>query len=124
MRHWCGRVGRYLAVSTLVVGAVLLAAWPLLDGDGRRGLALAAGIAMAVQVLSFGALAALPQASQGFMAVWAGSTLVRFAVVGGVAFWVVGREGVDIVVALLALAGLFFVLLLLEPWALRGTEER
>lgn len=102
----------------------MLAGWPFLDGDGRRGLALAGGIAMTVQMVSFGALAALPKASQGFMAIWAGSTLVRFAVVGGVAFWVVRREGVDIVVALLALAGLFFVLLLLEPWALRGTEER
>ncbi len=123
MKGWGAKVRLYTLAALAVVGSVLLIGWPVLGSAGRRGLLLAGGVALGVQLLSFGVLAALPQASSGFMAAWAGSTLVRFAVVGGCAFWLLGMEEVDLVVALLALAGLFFVLLLMEPWALRERED-
>jgi hypothetical protein len=117
---WARRSARYLLAGLVVVGLALAVGWPLLGEEGRRGLLLAVGITLPLQLLSFGALATRRPGSAGFMVVWAGSTLGRFVVIGGAALIVAGMEGVDLAVTLVAMAGLFFVLLLAEPWALRG----
>lgn len=114
---------RYGLASVGVAGALLLLSWPFLGEEGRMGLLAAVAIALPVQLASFGALASRKAGTPGFMVAWGGSALVRFVVVGAAAFLLATREGVDLVVALLALAGLFFVLLLLEPWALREPER-
>ncbi|NIP57038.1 MAG: hypothetical protein GWM92_02840, partial [Gemmatimonadetes bacterium] len=49
------------------------------------------------------------------LAAWVGGTLARMALVVAVAFVLVRIEGVALAPALLALAGFFFGLLLLEP---------
>lgn len=114
-RHWLRYAGMATGITALVVGV----GWPLLGDEGRRGLLVAGGIALPLQLAAFGVFVRQAAGSPGFLATWIGGTLLRFAVVGGAAFWIAGLEGVNLVVALLTLVGLLFVLLLLEPWALR-----
>jgi hypothetical protein len=110
---------RYAALATAVTGALLGLAWLFSGEEARRGLLVAGAIALPMQLLVFAGLLTQESGTPGFLAAWGASTLLRFAVVGGAAFWIAGMEGVDLVVALLALVGLLFVLLLLEPWVLR-----
>jgi hypothetical protein len=121
---WRGRMVRYGVAALLVVAVVLAAGWPLLGEEGRQGLGLAAGIVLPAQLVSFAVLATRRIGSPGLLLVWGSSTLLRFGVIGISAFVLVGMEGVDLAVALLAMAGLFFVLLLLEPWALRERDRK
>jgi|GEM_PF-1629544 len=120
---WGRRMARYAVAAALVSGGLLGVGWPLAGEEGRRALGLAVAITLPVQLSTFGLLAARGTGTPGFLVVWGGSTLVRFAVIGAAAFLLAGTEGVDLVVALLAIAGLFFVLLLLEPWALRERDR-
>lgn len=115
MRFWV----RYAVLATAVAGALLGTAWLFSGEEARRGLLLAGAIALPLQLAAFAGLLTQESGTPGFLAAWGASTLLRFAVVGGAAFWIAGMEGVDLVVALLALVGLFFVLLMLEPWVLR-----
>jgi len=110
----------------LIVALVVLALWPFLDPTGRRGVLMAAAIAVPIQIAVFAALLRFRGQMNGFLAVWAGGTLLRMAVVGLVAFLAI-RSGTDgTVPMLLALAGFFFALLLLEPMYFRPrpTEAR
>lgn len=106
---------RYAVTGTAIVAAVLLGLWPILDGPSWRGVLWAAAIAVPVQALAFGLLQRFHGELNRFLAVWVGGTLARMVVVALVAFVVV-RTGTDGAPALLlALAGFFFGLLLLEP---------
>lgn len=108
------------AALTVIVGGL----WPLLDAAGRTGVLLAAAIALPVQVIAFAALVRFRSELEGFLVAWLGGTLVRMVILG-VAALVVIRSGMDgAVPMLLALAGFFFGLLLLEPIYLRsGTDD-
>lgn len=117
------RFGRYAGLAGAIVLVVVGLGWPWTGTEGRRGLLLAGGIALVLQLGSFGILVVQRTGSPGFLAAWVGSTLVRFAVVVGAAFLVAGMEGVDTLIALLTLVGLLFVLLLLEPLMLRSRER-
>ena len=99
-----------VAISTIVAGM-----WPFLDPAGRSGVLAAAAVALPVQIIAFWALIRFRTELNGFLAAWVGGTLVRMAVIAMVAFAVIrsGMEGA--VPMLLALAGFFFGLLLLEP---------
>jgi hypothetical protein len=121
---WWTRTVRYTVAALVAVALVLAAGWALLGDEGRLGLGLAAGVVLTVQLLSFAVLATRRIGSPGLLLVWGSSTLVRFGVIGISAFVLAGIEGVDLAVALLAMAGLFFVLLLLEPWALRERDRK
>ncbi len=92
-----------------------LATWPLLESDGRRGVVIAGAIALVIQAIAFSLLLRFRGRLNGFLAVWAGSTLVRMAVVSGVAVFTLRAGTAGAVPMLLALAGFFFGLLLLEP---------
>jgi hypothetical protein len=106
---------RYGGTGALVVGLTVLALWPFLDPAGRRGVLVAAAIALPVQVAAFAALVRHRGRMNGFLVVWAGGTLLRMLVVGTAALVAV-RSGTDgAVPMLLALAGFLFGLLLLEP---------
>lgn len=99
------------AALTLIVGAL----WPVLDAAGRSGVLLAAAIAMPVQVGAFWALRRFRGDPNAFLAAWIGGTLLRMVVVGIVAVAVIRSQMDGAVPMLLALAGFFFGLLLLEP---------
>jgi len=103
---------------------VTLALWPWLDADARRGVVLAGLIALPVQITAFWLLLRYRDRLNGFLAVWAGGTLVRMAVVAVVATVVIRARMDGSVTMLLALAGFFFGLLLLEPvfFRLEATE--
>jgi len=106
---------RYAVAGVAAVGVSVLALWPLLDSAGRGAVLVAAAVALPIQVAAFAALVRYRGRSKGFLAVWAGGTLVRMTAVLVVG-WVVLQSGADGAVVLpLALAGFFFGLLLLEP---------
>jgi hypothetical protein len=88
---------------------------PFLDARGRAGVALAALIAYPVQVVAFWLLVRFRDHMKAFLVVWAGGTVVRVAIIGVVAFLLIGAERVAPVPTLLALAGFFFGLILVEP---------
>jgi uncharacterized membrane protein len=119
LRDWARKVGRYLIASVMLVGTVTAVLWMVVGPAGRAGLLVAATVTLAVQFLSFGAIAAAPLGRPRFLLAWGGGALVRLVAIAAVALVIAEVEGVDVTVALLALAGLFFALLLLEPWALR-----
>ena len=98
------------AVATIVVGL-----WPFLESSGRNGVLAAAAVALPVQIIAFWALNQFRGELNSFLAAWIGGTLVRMLVIAAVAVVVIrsGTEGA--VPMLLALAGFFFGLLLLEP---------
>jgi len=114
---------RYLAAAGGLAVAVVVLGSSLVGPEGQRGLMAAAIVALAVQIPSFGILAATRPGSSGYLAVWLGSTLLRFGVLAAFAFAIMGTEGVDLVVSLVALAGLLLIMLLLEPWALQGRAD-
>jgi len=89
--------------------------WPFLDPNARRGIVVAACIALPVQIGAFALLIRYRSNMNGFLAVWAGGTLVRMAVVGIVAAIAIRSGTAGAVPMLLGLAGFFFGLLLLEP---------
>jgi peptidoglycan/LPS O-acetylase OafA/YrhL len=112
---------RYALVGTALVGLVVLLAWPFLDPVGRRGVAVAAAVALPVQIGSFAALVHLRTRQQPFLIAWVGGTLLRMAAIGVVAVVVV-RSGEGVVPTLMALASFFFGLLLLEPMYFRAGQ--
>ncbi|TVP56078.1 MAG: hypothetical protein EA351_08915 [Gemmatimonadales bacterium] len=117
MRGWV----RYAIPASGLTALVVAVGWLTLGADAQRGVFLAAGIALPLQLAIFALLRAQRTGSMGFLAVWVGSTLLRLMAVGGLAWWVVGRQDVDPMWALLTLAGLLFVLLMLELVELRHT---
>ncbi len=115
MRRWL----LYSAVAAGVSALVLGGGWILFPSeDARGGLVVAVAVALPLQLAAFGLLLTPRPGSMGLLGVWAASAMARFLAVGAVAFWVITTERVDPTTTLLALAGLLFILLLLEPWAL------
>lgn len=106
---------KYLAWGAGGVAAVILALWPVLDAAGRRGLLIAAAIALPVQLLAFAGLVMVRGRLNGFLAVWVGGTLLRVLVIAVTAFVAIRSGAEGLAPLLLGLAGFFFGLLLLEP---------
>jgi hypothetical protein len=102
-------------VGSAGIALVTLSLWPFLEPDGRRGVLIAGAIALSVQVVAFWLLLRFRRHVSGFLAVWAGGTLVRMLVIAGVATIAIRTETGGAVPMLLSLAGFFFGLLLLEP---------
>lgn len=113
---------RYGTASITVIALATLLLWPFLEPAGRRGVLVAAAVAVPLQVLSFALLCRFRGELKRFLVVWVGGTLMRMLAIGAVAFLVLrsGTEGV--VPTLLALATFFFGLLLLEPMYFRRSE--
>ncbi len=112
-------VSRYALTGLGGVTFVMLVLWSFLDPLGRRGLLIAALIALPIQVLAFSAMLRFRTNWNHFLAVWLGGTLLRMGVLGLVAFVAVRTNSEGLVPMLLALAGFFFGLLLIEPIYLR-----
>lgn len=106
---------KYAATGVGAIILIVAGLWPFLDAAARNGVLVAAAVAVPVQVIAFAVLTHYRGQVNGFLAAWVGGTLVRMLVIGAVAF-AVTRSGTDGALAtLLALAGFFFGLLLLEP---------
>jgi hypothetical protein len=110
---------KYAVIGTAAVCAIVLGLWPVLDADGRAGVLMAAAVALPVQVVAFALLHRSRDGLNGFLAAWVGGTLVRMMVVAVAAVLVIRSEMAGAVPMLLALAGFFFALLLLEPVCFR-----
>ena len=110
---------KYAATGVAVVAVSTACLWPFLDDAGRRGVLFAAGITLVVQVVAFTALYHFRGALNGFLAAWVGGTLVRMGVIAVAAFAVIRSGMPGGAPMLLALAGFFFGLLLLEPFFFR-----
>ncbi|MDA0313053.1 MAG: hypothetical protein O2992_13170 [Gemmatimonadetes bacterium] len=106
---------KYAASGLAIVALVTLALWPFLDSAGRRGVLTAGAVALPIQVIAFAALVRFRGQLNGFLAVWVGGTLVRMVIVAIVAGFAIRSRAEGAVPMLLALAGFFFGLLLLEP---------
>ncbi len=106
---------KYAATGGAVIALTVGLLWPVLDPAGRSGLLLAAAIATPVQVTAFWVLRRVRDQPNAFLAAWVGGTALRMVVIGVVAFAAIRSQMDGAVVMLLALAGFFFGLLLLEP---------
>ncbi|HET9949304.1 MAG TPA: hypothetical protein VFQ22_10320 [Longimicrobiales bacterium] len=106
---------RYALAAVVVIALFTLALWPFLEPAGRSGVLAAALIAVPVQIVAFAALVRTRGRTNGFLAAWLGGMALRAAVVVAVAFVALRTAHEGAVPLLLALAGYFFALLLLEP---------
>ena len=102
--------------------AVMTLSWPFLTTDGRAGVVLAAIIAYPFQIAAFWLLIRYRDRMSAFLAIWAGGTVVRMAIIGVVAVFMTRAERVAPVPTLLALAAFFFGLLLVEPVFFKETR--
>ncbi|HUP51707.1 MAG TPA: hypothetical protein VM198_04485 [Longimicrobiales bacterium] len=106
---------RYGASSVALISLLTLGLWPFLDAAGRMGVLVAAAVAIPIQVAAFVVLVRYRGEVKGFMAAWAGGMAIRAAALLAVAILVIRSGSASAIPMLLALAGFFFALLLLEP---------
>lgn len=107
-------VGYALAGLALVApGAGIL--YGVLGPEAGFGVLVAAAVALPVMVVSFAVLVRTRGAGSGFFAAWIGGVLLRLLILGAVVAAVLAVDALDPAATLLALAGFFFALLLLEP---------
>lgn len=114
---------RYGGTALLALLLVTAGLWPWLSSPARTGVLVAALVAYPVQLVVFFLLVRFRGDRKRFMWAWMGGTAVRMGVVllaGLALLWV---ERLPPAPTLLALAGFFFGLLLLEPLFLRHRED-
>jgi hypothetical protein len=115
---------RYAGMIGAVAGGFVLLATLLLPADDRRtALWLAAGVAVGVQLATFALFLRFRGKPTGFLGAWLAGTAARVLAMAGVGAAVWSRGSPNFTWTLLALTGLFFVLHLLEPLALRGGDS-
>ncbi len=113
-------VTKYAFTGLLGVALITLVFMPFLDPAGRRGLVIAALIALPIQILAFSAMLSFRSDWNRFLVVWVGGTLLRMVVIALAAFVAIRLDLEGLAPMLLALAGFFFGLLLIEPIYLRS----
>jgi hypothetical protein len=114
---------RYAVFSFMVVGLAVLIALFSGSEDRRHGLLLAVAVALPVQLIAFAVLQRSWGERSRFLVAWLGGILLRLVALGGLGLWVIRRDLPEPGWSLLGLVGLFFVLHLLEPIALRRVED-
>lgn len=115
MRRWFS----YAAAGLLLTLVAALVAAALAGPEGRSGVWFAAGLAYVVQLAAFAALLALRDHVQLFMVGWGAGIMLRFGVIGAVAFWLARTDALPRQSTLLSLAIFVVLLLFLEPFFLR-----
>ena len=113
-------VTKYAFTGLIGVALITLVFMPFLDPAGRRGLVIAALIALPIQILAFSAMLSFRSDWNRFLVVWVGGTLLRMIVIALAAFVAIRLDLEGLAPMLLALAGFFFGLLLIEPIYLRS----
>jgi heme/copper-type cytochrome/quinol oxidase subunit 2 len=111
---------RYGTAAVLLIGVVTLGLSPFVGETVRTGVLVAGLIALPTQVLAFSLLVKYRGRANGFMAAWAGGMALRTAVVVIAAVVVIRSGSPSAVPMLLALAGFFFGLLVLEGFYFRA----
>lgn len=116
---------RYGGVALLALLLVNAGVWPLVSPSARTGILVAALVVYSVQMVAFFLLVRFWGDQKRFLLVWVGGTVVRMGVILVAALVVSLKEWLPPAPTLLALAGFFFGLLLLEPLFLRprGVES-
>jgi len=114
---------RYALVATLLVVVGGAVTWPFLDAVGRKSMAIAAAVALPVQLGTF--LLMIPALSDRsrFIVRWGVGVLVRMAVVAGVGLMLPRLDALNGTVLLLSICSFFFAFILLEPVFLGGKRE-
>ncbi len=108
------------SLTALVVTAVAAVLISLVGGAGiTKAVWLSAGFAFALQTLAFTMLLLVRDRTELFMAGWLGGMVLRFAAVGGLAFYASRYTTLPLAALLLSLVAFVFLLLLLEPVFLR-----
>jgi hypothetical protein len=115
---------RYGIAAALLVVVVSVVLWPFLDETARWGVLVAGLIALPVQLLAFSLLVRVRGRANGFLKAWAGGMALRAVALLAVAIVVIRSGAASAVPLLLALAGFFFGLLLLEPMYFRAESRR
>jgi len=110
---------RYGGVALLALLLVIAGLWPWASPPARTGILVAGVVTYPVQILAFFLLTRFWGEGKRFLLVWIGGTVVRMGVILLAALVVSQSEGLPPAPTLLALAGFFFGLLLLEPLFLR-----
>lgn len=105
----------YALWSLLLVSGATGALVAVLGPGQELGVVVAAAVAYPVMVVSFAVMVRFRGAGNRFLAAWIGGVLVRLLVLGTVVAAVMAVEALEPAATLLALAGFFFGLLLLEP---------
>jgi hypothetical protein len=106
---------KYGATAVALIGFLTLGLWPFLEPAGRRGVLVAAAVALPVQIVAFAVLVRYRGHVKGFMGAWAGGMALRAVTLAVVAVLVIRSGTESAIPLLLSLAGFFFALLLLEP---------
>jgi hypothetical protein len=113
------------ALTAAVVVVVAALAISLLGGPSiNRAVWLAAAFAYGLQAIAFAMLLLVRDRTELFMAGWLGGMMLRFAAVGGLAFYASRFTTLPLAALLLSLVGFVFLLLLLEPVFLRWDLRR
>ncbi len=120
LRAWTA----YALVAGAVIGVAALVVSLVGGGSITRAVWLSAGFAYAVQAVAFAMLLLVRDRTELFMAGWLGGMVLRFAVVGGLAFYASRYTTLPLAALLLTLVGFVFLLLLLEPVFLRWDLRR
>lgn len=113
----------YAVAGLLLVGSVSGALYALLGPEDGLGIVAAAAVAYPVMVVSFAVMVRFKGAGNRFLAAWLGGVLVRLVVLGLAVVAVLTVDALRPAPTLLALAGFFFALLLLEPVFFRRAAE-
>ena len=98
---------------------VIAGSWLWVSPSARLGILAAAAVAYPVQLVAFFLLVRHWDEGKRFLLVWVGGTMVRMGVILLAALGVSQMESLPPAPTLIALAGFFFGLLLLEPLFLR-----
>ncbi len=105
---------KYATSATVVTAVLTLGLWPVLDPADRAWVALAALVALVVQVISFSILIPYRGQMHGFLTAMLGGMALRAVAVLAVAFLVIRSGSPSVATTLIALVSFLFVLLLLE----------
>ncbi|MBR9988699.1 MAG: hypothetical protein KFH98_03030 [Gemmatimonadetes bacterium] len=121
MKAWLAYAGVGLVIVVAGAGLGTL----LVSASEAGAVWFAAGLAWVLQLVAFAGLVAVRERTEWFLAGWLGGLVLRFGVVGLVAFWLSRSDVLPLAPVLLSLVVFVFVLLLMEPLFLRrGLQTR
>ena len=119
------QITRYGGVAFLGLILIIAGLWPWVSPPARTGILVAALVAYPVQMVAFFLLIRFWGEGTRFLLVWVGGMVGRMGVILLAALAVSRSTSLPPAPTLLAMAGFFFGLLLLEPLFLRprGNEN-